>query len=369
MQRILKELGIDPTTVQLIARTKTAGSIFKKLADKGPGYALSEMTDCLGGRVIVADLEELTKLSNYLRTKYQILEYRDYYFNPLPRDRYRAQHLIIDLDGRNPLELQLTTRLSVLQNELHHDVVYKREVYGNILSENHRAAVTEFCERVLLYELLEYAQALEYAEIEKTVEEVYQGFQDRVEKMFAEEERKAIYLAFDLAKEIHAAELRRDTGQPYIIHLLRTTNKLLEKIAEFRETGRENELDDYEVVIASLLHDAKETSLEKLDFTTPFRARVENPTNLLAKKQAGMEELSNGGYYGKLRTAEDEAVRWLKVFDRLDNIYSIRAVRDPLWVREYLEETEKYTLPLALQTDLKLASQMESASLFTRFKL
>ncbi len=164
--------------------------------------------------------------------------------------------------------------------------------------------------------------------------------------------------AFALAEDVHGDQ-RRSGGGPYLEeHVYPVTANVVRYLA-----GQRPE-DAGLTVIVSLLHDAIEDSntLIAQHIETEFGAVIALRVAVLTKpdKRRGVSPQSSEDeealYVSGIANA-DEAVRVVKVFDRLNNLAAVHQ-REPSRRRAYLVETRSHYVSLARSVDEALAGQM-----------
>jgi GTP diphosphokinase / guanosine-3',5'-bis(diphosphate) 3'-diphosphatase len=145
-----------------------------------------------------------------------------------------------------------------------------------------------------------------------------------------------VKVGLSFMKDAHEGQ-NRAHGGPYIVHPLRVTLDIIQ-----------NHGLDLNRTISSLLHDVvednPEISLDEINLR--FGQEVANSVNLLSKSVGGI--IKERSIYEEDLINAPEYVKLIKVYDRIDNLYS--------WTREMgkhdrrqakLEDTERTILPLA----------------------
>jgi (p)ppGpp synthase/HD superfamily hydrolase len=191
-------------------------------------------------------------------------------------------------------------------------------------------------------------------------DEVLQEFTSALSKL-SESTRQTLQEAFELAASEHSGQLRKEhkgrAGQqdPYLIHPLRVTLILINELG----------LSDLTALAAALLHDVVEDGHSCLtieDIAGSFGREVAETVHYLTKPkvEAGISEaVSLRPYHESFRTAP-LAVRLVKLADRLDNMREAILVDKPVFQSRYLSETREIYLPLARQTSLVYAVELEA---------
>ena len=142
--------------------------------------------------------------------------------------------------------------------------------------------------------------------------------------------------AYDLVKLKSGDELRYYSpieGQPYWTHLMNVHNFLIVQGVK-----------DYEVLIASILHDIVEDSnITIKQISNEYTPRIAQLVSLTTKPK---ERYDSNVFYSAI--LEDEDACKIKLADRIDNMltnycYSKQAMR----TGKYIEETKSYFIPMA----------------------
>jgi guanosine-3',5'-bis(diphosphate) 3'-pyrophosphohydrolase len=123
-------------------------------------------------------------------------------------------------------------------------------------------------------------------------------------------------------------------NQPYWTHPMNVHNYLVTQ-----------GVDDYEVLIAAILHDA----IEDLEATKEFIAhsytnRIAEIVSIVSKPK----DWDPHGYYQGIMNFEDDSAMKIKISDRIDNLLNFYSYsEDALHSDKYVDETAKYFLPMA----------------------
>lgn len=145
--------------------------------------------------------------------------------------------------------------------------------------------------------------------------------------------------AFLLVKETSGDEMRYYSpieNQPYWTHLMNVHNFLITMA-----------VDDYEILLAAILHDIVEDSNITIDqIEKEYSKRVAKIVHLTTKPN----EYVPKDFYNKVLKSKELGAKMIKVADRIDNMltnycYSEKAISTD----KYLKETEDYFEPIALQ--------------------
>lgn len=136
------------------------------------------------------------------------------------------------------------------------------------------------------------------------------------------------------AENVHKNQLRKE-GKRYIFHPLRVALDL------YRDG-----FTDASSVCVGILHDVLEDStLTAKDLEEEFGKLIADGVSALSKRTLG-GEVGREEYFARLNLA-NPMIKTVKVYDRIDNVRSLRNLKDDVWKRDYIKETEKYVYPLA----------------------
>ncbi len=140
--------------------------------------------------------------------------------------------------------------------------------------------------------------------------------------------------AVEFAEKAHKNQ-KRDEGTSYILHPLRVAIRLYH--SGYRSP---------EILAAALLHDVLEDSqTNPMTLKKKFGSRIGDAV-LTLSKQTVNGKISNPVYFQRLQSAGAE-IQAIKIFDRIDNLYSLRLIDNHKKKEQYLQETQKYFLDLA----------------------
>ncbi|MFZ0328640.1 MAG: HD domain-containing protein [Nitrososphaeraceae archaeon] len=166
--------------------------------------------------------------------------------------------------------------------------------------------------------------------------------------------------AFSLAMKAHAGQYRNSGKiEPHINHSLRVALILTEEIKLF----------DVDLICAALLHDILEKKLSrqadcndilKSDFGDNVYNIISTVTRpiLLDSQKTKVDIL--GKYYQGIANGS-KFIRYIKLADRLDNIRSLKSTFHKYQMNKYKEETLKYLMPIAENTDEKMVLKLSVA--------
>ncbi|MGL5809476.1 MAG: DUF429 domain-containing protein, partial [Nocardioides sp.] len=127
---LLDDAGINYLTVT--GRTKAIDSFAAKARRAAMGYAdpLTEITDQVGVRVITYVLSDVSAVAELLTDELRLISDRDMGRETAEQGRfgYASRHLLIDLGGPAPGQVQIRTVLQHAWAEFEHDIRYKGKV-------------------------------------------------------------------------------------------------------------------------------------------------------------------------------------------------------------------------------------------------
>jgi guanosine-3',5'-bis(diphosphate) 3'-pyrophosphohydrolase len=175
--------------------------------------------------------------------------------------------------------------------------------------------------------------------------------------------------AFSIAMKAHSGQVKKGNKiEPYINHPLRVALILTEEIHEY----------DIDLICAAILHDtlginanaSMSSPVSTVNSRDSSEARIKNEfgervygiVKTLAKPLAKSDEKDRilGEYFRNIaRSPED--VRYIKLADRLDNIRNLKNAIQKDRVLRYKEETQKYVIPIAENTDEKFVFKLSVA--------
>lgn len=167
----------------------------------------------------------------------------------------------------------------------------------------------------------------------------------------------------------HSGQVKKgNKTEPYINHPLRVALILTEEIHEY----------DIDIICAAILHDtlginanhSMSSPVSDANSGATSEARIRNElgepiysiVKTLAKPLAKSNEKDRilGEYFRNIaKSAED--VRYIKLADRLDNIRNLKNAIQKDRILRYKEETQKYIIPIAENTDEKFVFKLSIA--------
>lgn len=164
--------------------------------------------------------------------------------------------------------------------------------------------------------------------------------------------------ALEISERAHLGQFREE-GDIYLIHPIRVANIL----------HRDLKIKDPAIIIAALLHDVLEDSevISVSSLKRKFGARIARLVENLTRSRPEDETEESKRITKSIKLQQyfdyDHDTRLIKSADFLDNIRSWAFIpktspavqKFPRWI----EETEKYYLPIARQTDKYLADQID----------
>ncbi|HEY7082123.1 MAG TPA: HD domain-containing protein [Nitrososphaeraceae archaeon] len=166
--------------------------------------------------------------------------------------------------------------------------------------------------------------------------------------------------AFSLAMKAHAGQYRNSGKiEPHINHSLRVALILTEEIKLF----------DVDLICAALLHDILEKKLSKQadskgllrsEFGDDIYNTVSTVTRPVLHDSDQSKEDILEKYFQDIAKGS-KSVRYIKLADRLDNIRSLKNTFHKYQMNKYKEETLKYLVPIAENTDEKMVLKLSVA--------
>jgi GTP pyrophosphokinase len=161
--------------------------------------------------------------------------------------------------------------------------------------------------------------------------------------------------AFSTAADLHSGQSRDGSKEPYINHALKVALILSDEL----------KMRDVDLICAALLHDILQegNNSEKLDqIKKNFGENVFNIVQTLTEHPSANEnrQQSLESYFQNISNSP-KTLRVVELADRLDNVRFFKnAVKKDKAIR-YKEETQKYVVPIAEQTDETLAFKLSVA--------
>lgn len=175
--------------------------------------------------------------------------------------------------------------------------------------------------------------------------------------------------AFSIAMKGHSGQVKKgNKTEPYINHPLRVALILTEEIHEY----------DVDLICAAILHDTLGINANA-GMTSPVSIVNSGPTSearikdefgepvygmvkTLAKPLVKSDEKNRilGEYFRNIARSP-EYVRYIKLADRLDNIRNLKNATQKDRVLRYKEETQRYIIPIAENTDEKFVFKLSVA--------
>lgn len=164
----------------------------------------------------------------------------------------------------------------------------------------------------------------------------------RISTMPFEEYLKLRKLAFNLVAKKSDGEMRHFSpikNQPYWTHLMNVHNYLVIK-----------ELEDYEILLAAILHDIVEDSdVSIADITQNFNTRIATIVEAVTKK----ENYTPKDFYTNILNNSDLGPCYIKVSDRIDNILTNYCYSyEKCQYYDQIEETRHWFIPMAERVGL-----------------
>jgi len=163
--------------------------------------------------------------------------------------------------------------------------------------------------------------------------------------------------AFSTAADLHSGQSRDGSKEPYINHPLKVALILSDEL----------KVRDVDMICAALLHDilqkGNNSDTDKLDqIKRNFGENVYNTVQTLTEHPSTNDnrQQSLESYFQSI-SKSPKTLRVVELADRLDNVRFFKnAVKKDKAIR-YKEETQKYVVPIAEQTDESLAFKLSVA--------
>ena len=166
--------------------------------------------------------------------------------------------------------------------------------------------------------------------------------------------------AFSLAMKAHAGQFRNSGKiEPHINHSLRVALILTEELRLF----------DVDLICAALLHDILEKKLSKqADCKSILRSEFgDDVCNIISTvtrpilHDSDKTKVDTLDKYFEGIANGSKSIRYIKLADRLDNIRSLKSTFHKYQMNRYKEETLKYLIPIAENTDEKMVLKLSVA--------
>lgn len=162
--------------------------------------------------------------------------------------------------------------------------------------------------------------------------------------------------AFSAAAGLHSGQSRNGSKEPYINHALKVALILSDEL----------KIHDVDLICAALLHDilqkGNNSETDKLDqIKENFGENVYNIVQTLTEHPSAENRQQSLESYFQNISKSPKTLRVVELADRLDNVRFFKnAVKKDKAIR-YKEETQKYVVPIAEQTDETLAFKLSVA--------
>lgn len=165
--------------------------------------------------------------------------------------------------------------------------------------------------------------------------------------------------AIETAENAHAGQTRKE-GTPYILHPFRVSLRLMEE-------GEQ----PLAAIAVGVMHDALEDcpTLTRGDLESSFGVEISQGVEALSKTHAstGIKKDTDEYFRNLASPNTPDYVRRIKVYDRIDNLYSILLLvetandsKTRAFVEKYLAETDRYFIDLA-SFDPSLSGKLNEA--------
>jgi len=192
-----------------------------------------------------------------------------------------------------------------------------------------------------------------------TLNEFTKAAFSRLVKQFEENTDDVVKItrAFSTAGESLSGQSRNGTKEPYINHALKVALILSDEL----------KIHDVDTICAALLHDVVERGNDqdpnKFDYLKKnFGDDVSYIVQTLTEPQSAKEnrEQSLQSYFENI-SKSSKPLRLVKLADRLDNVRFFKNLITKEKAMRYKEETQKYVVPIAEQTDETMAFKLSIA--------
>lgn len=178
-----------------------------------------------------------------------------------------------------------------------------------------------------------------------------ENFFKNLYQKYSKKEMENIQIAYDFAKDRHRNQ-KRDSGERYFEHCRRVTLHLINESAN--------------AVILGLIHDCEEDSiLHPAIVKRLFGKYVACGSATLSKFLITADHC---GFVTKTRKSDSQyfqgiastnrIIKLVKLCDRIDNLKT-SDIWDAQRRKRYIQETEKYLLPIARMTDIRVYNVLE----------
>ncbi|HEX9319451.1 MAG TPA: HD domain-containing protein [Nitrososphaeraceae archaeon] len=192
-----------------------------------------------------------------------------------------------------------------------------------------------------------------------TLNEFTKAAFSRLVKQFEENTDDVVKItrAFSTAGELLSGQSRNGTKEPYINHALKVALILSDEL----------KIHDADTICAALLHDVVERGndqeIDKFDYLKEnFGDDVSGIVQSLTEPKTVKEnrDQSLQSYFENI-SKSSKTLRLVKLADRLDNVRFYKNIITKEKAMRYKEETQKYVVPIAEQTDETLAFKLSVA--------
>lgn len=181
----------------------------------------------------------------------------------------------------------------------------------------------------------------------------------RLVKQFEENTDDVVKItrAFSTAGELLSGQSRNGTKEPYINHALKVALILSDEL----------KIHDADTICVALLHDVVERGNDqetekfhylKENFGDDVSHIVQSLTEPRTVKETRDQSLQS--YFDNI-SKSSKTLRLVKLADRLDNVRFFKNIITKEKAMRYKEETQKYIVPIAEQTDETLAFKLSVA--------
>ena len=176
-----------------------------------------------------------------------------------------------------------------------------------------------------------------------------------INKNLSREDEERVLAALNFSENLEYSHHGLSKNQ-YLVHPIRVVNTILEK--------KENISRD--LLVLALLHNVIEvTKITRKKIEDSFGKKISDAIDLLTvDRKIQWKKNYKDEYYNKINNA-DEIVSIVKIFDKLDNIYLLCTNRNNKTRIMYLNEIEKYIIPMTSKYAPSVTKMLESTINFS----
>lgn len=124
-------------------RLKAPDSLKEKLESRKKGRPIESITDIVGARITVPDMNRYKQAISQIEKKFKVLERDDYVEKGHPSGSgYRSHHFLVEVKGK-PVEIQIRTPRQTRWADWAHDTIYKGHLRDHPDVLNYARAMSE----------------------------------------------------------------------------------------------------------------------------------------------------------------------------------------------------------------------------------